>query len=158
MQGGVSMLILDFFHSIRTFYAWVFPLNMMVIASMLAGSDCGTPATAGGLDSADLRWDLCLYSAGRGNCVLSVQLGSFDVCCDLRLVCGGRIVELCSGYGGSPDLGEAQKQVLTGLTFSGQGETAGKGSGPGSSCLAPGRIPLKGEMTWQKMNCCILLR
>lgn len=63
------MLILDFFHSIRTFYAWVFPLNMMVTASMLAGSDCGTPATAGGLDSADLRWDLCLYSAGRGNCV-----------------------------------------------------------------------------------------
>ena len=28
LQGGVSMLILDFFHSIRTFYAWVFPLNM----------------------------------------------------------------------------------------------------------------------------------
>ena len=37
MQGGVSMLILDFFDSIRTFYAWVFPLNMMVTASMLAG-------------------------------------------------------------------------------------------------------------------------
>ena len=35
------MLILDFFHSIRTFYAWVFPLNMMVTASMLAGLTVG---------------------------------------------------------------------------------------------------------------------
>lgn len=140
------MLILDFFHSIRTFYAWVFPLNMMVTASMLAGSDCGTPATAGVLDSADLRWDLCLYSAGRGDCVPSVQLGSFDVCCDLRLVCGGRIVELCSGYGGSPDLGEAQKQVLTGLTFSGQGETGRKGLRPRSSC------PCAGEDSPERRN------
>ena len=35
------MLILDFFHSIRTFYAWVFTLNMMVTASMLAGLTVG---------------------------------------------------------------------------------------------------------------------
>ena len=35
------MLMLYFFHSIRTFYAWAFPLHVMVTASKLAGLAMG---------------------------------------------------------------------------------------------------------------------
>ncbi len=35
------MLMLDFFHVIPTFYGWVFPLNLLVMASILGGIAVG---------------------------------------------------------------------------------------------------------------------
>lgn len=35
------MLMLDFFHVIQTFYGWVFPLNLLVTASILGGIAVG---------------------------------------------------------------------------------------------------------------------
>ena len=145
------MLILDFFHSIRTFYAWVFPLNMMVIASMLAGLTVGLLPRRG-------AWTRRI-SAGICACILlAAEIVSYLYNSEALM-----FVAICGWFAEAALLScavgtAAQKQVLTGLTFSGQGETGRKGLRPGSSCLAPGRIPLKGEMTWQKMNCCILLR
>ena len=37
----MNFMTLDFFYTIRAFYAWVFPLNVMVSVSMLAGLAVG---------------------------------------------------------------------------------------------------------------------
>lgn len=37
----MNFITLDFFYTIRAFYAWVFPLNVMVSVSMIAGLAVG---------------------------------------------------------------------------------------------------------------------
>lgn len=37
----MNFITLDFFYTIRAFYAWVFPLNVMVTVSMVAGLAVG---------------------------------------------------------------------------------------------------------------------
>ena len=41
------MLMLDFFDAVRTFYGWVFPLNLMVTVSILGGIAAGALARPG---------------------------------------------------------------------------------------------------------------
>ena len=57
----MNFITLDFFYTIRAFYAWVFPLNVMVSVSMLAGLAVGLFSRR----KSRLRWGfgaVCLVS------------------------------------------------------------------------------------------------
>lgn len=57
----MNLMTLDFFWAIRAFYAWVFPLNVMVSVSMLAGLAVGLFSRR----KSRLRWGfaaVCLVS------------------------------------------------------------------------------------------------
>ena len=59
------MLVLNFFHVLPTFYAWVFPLNVMVTASMLIGLAAGLALRR----QSRVRWVFC------GLCLLVLAAG-----------------------------------------------------------------------------------
>lgn len=95
-----QFLTLYFFESIRTFYAWAFPMNVMVTVSMLLG-------LAVGLFSRRKSWlrrgfaVVCLVIlAACGTDWAVFPLGRYDFPLCLRLVRGGGVSLLLPWHGG----------------------------------------------------------
>ena len=135
------MLILDFFHSIRTFYAWVFPLNMMVIASMLAGLTVGLLPRRG-------AWTRRI-SAGICACILlAAEIVSYLYNSEALMfvaICGwfaeAALLSCAVGTAARLFWEKRRNKFRLDLRFQGKEKRAGKGSGPALLALRRGGFP-----------------
>lgn len=87
------MLLLDFFDAIPTFYAWVFPLNVMITATILAGLAAGLLLRR----ASRVRWVLpvvCLCVMGAMELIWQLSYSEYLIvfyvcswCAEAALVC-----------------------------------------------------------------------